>query len=305
MRLSHVVAALTVAAVTIAAVGSPISAVGSDAEVGPAVAAAVVRPEPVAKPPFPANTVVQRYCVSCHNPRQLRGNLDLTGYDVDSAPARLDVSEKMIRKLRAQMMPPPGSKRPRAILARRCSPKRLEKIIDKRRATQSGLAHVPAAQPRRIRARGARPARRRDRRRRLSAARHEERELRQHRRRAVAVADAARGIPQRGGRREPHGAGRSRRAARFRRAIRRRSSRRSIPGITSRARRTAREAASSRRTRSRPTAMYTFRVEVRGGIGTKLEDIDVSIDGERVALLHYERGSNASLASADAPQGAD
>src|SRR5688572_23177332 len=47
--------------------------------------------------------VVERFCTSCHNPRQLRGNLDLTGYNVDSAPARLDVSEKMIRKLRAQM----------------------------------------------------------------------------------------------------------------------------------------------------------------------------------------------------------
>ena len=53
--------------------------------------------------------VVKNFCTGCHNPERLRGNLDLTGYNVDSAPARLDVSEKMIRKLRAQMMPPPGS----------------------------------------------------------------------------------------------------------------------------------------------------------------------------------------------------
>src|SRR5262245_58751463 len=49
------------------------------------------------------SAVVQRYCVNCHSPRQLRGNLNLEGYNVDSASGRLDVSEKMIRKLRAQM----------------------------------------------------------------------------------------------------------------------------------------------------------------------------------------------------------
>jgi hypothetical protein len=51
--------------------------------------------------------------------------------------------------------------------------------------------------------------------------------------------------------------------------------------------------------------MYTFRVEIGGGVGTRLEDVDVSIDGQRAALLHYERGIERSLASADAPQGAD
>ena len=42
-----------------------------------------------------------------------------------------------------------------------------------------------------------------------------------------------------------------------------------------------------------------------GGIGTKLEDLDISVNGERVALLHYERGTDRNLASADAPVGAD
>src|SRR5687768_9614177 len=74
--------------------------------------------------------VVKTFCTNCHNPRQLRGNLNLEGYNVDSAPARLDVSEKMIRKLRAQMMPPPGSKRPQGdtLLA---LAETLENIIDK------------------------------------------------------------------------------------------------------------------------------------------------------------------------------
>src|ERR1019366_1095342 len=58
------------------------------------------------------SAVVQRYCQGCHNARQLKGNLTLEGFDVDSAPAHLATSEKMIRKLRAQIMPPPGSRRP-------------------------------------------------------------------------------------------------------------------------------------------------------------------------------------------------
>ncbi|MGH7637036.1 MAG: DUF1587 domain-containing protein, partial [Gemmatimonadaceae bacterium] len=119
MKLSHAVAALTVAAVAIAAVGSPISAVGSGLVESDSDSAAGVRPKPRPEPrqgraatkAFPASAVVQRYCMGCHNPRQLRGNLSLQGYDLDSALARRDVSEKMIRKLRARMMPPPNASR--------------------------------------------------------------------------------------------------------------------------------------------------------------------------------------------------
>src|SRR5579862_3413278 len=58
------------------------------------------------------SAVVQRYCEGCHNSRTTKGNLSLEGFSVDSSPARLDVSEKIIRKLRAQIMPPPGSRKP-------------------------------------------------------------------------------------------------------------------------------------------------------------------------------------------------
>ncbi|MXW56213.1 MAG: hypothetical protein F4Z59_05935, partial [Gemmatimonadales bacterium] len=56
--------------------------------------------------------VVQRYCVRCHNERLLRGNLTLEAFDVDAAHERAPTAEKMIRKLRAGMMPPPGQRRP-------------------------------------------------------------------------------------------------------------------------------------------------------------------------------------------------
>src|SRR5579885_2350747 len=58
------------------------------------------------------NAVVVRYCRQCHSPTDKRGNLNLQGFDVDSAPQNLEVAEKTIRKLRAQMMPPPGSRKP-------------------------------------------------------------------------------------------------------------------------------------------------------------------------------------------------
>ncbi len=56
--------------------------------------------------------VVQRYCVVCHNERLRNGNLTLTDFQVDLAHAEAPTAEKMIRKLRAGMMPPPGQRRP-------------------------------------------------------------------------------------------------------------------------------------------------------------------------------------------------
>ena len=56
--------------------------------------------------------VVQRYCQVCHNDALLTGNLTLAGFDIDNLAARAETVEKMILKLRAGMMPPPGMPRP-------------------------------------------------------------------------------------------------------------------------------------------------------------------------------------------------
>jgi hypothetical protein len=56
--------------------------------------------------------VVQRYCVVCHNQTMLTGNLSLEDFSVEHAPDQAETAEKMIRKLRAGMMPPPGMPRP-------------------------------------------------------------------------------------------------------------------------------------------------------------------------------------------------
>jgi hypothetical protein len=58
--------------------------------------------------------VVQRYCVTCHNDALLTGQLSLQAFDVEQAAGNPETAERMIRKLRAGMMPPPGMPRPSA-----------------------------------------------------------------------------------------------------------------------------------------------------------------------------------------------
>jgi hypothetical protein len=56
--------------------------------------------------------VVRQYCVVCHNDVMLTGNLTLSDFEVDRAVERAETVEKMIVKLRAGMMPIPGAPRP-------------------------------------------------------------------------------------------------------------------------------------------------------------------------------------------------
>jgi mono/diheme cytochrome c family protein len=69
-----------------------------------------VRPTPDATH-SPAQTVKQ-YCVGCHNDRSKTGDLSLAAFDVARASDHPDISERIIRKLRAGMMPPAGARRP-------------------------------------------------------------------------------------------------------------------------------------------------------------------------------------------------
>jgi hypothetical protein len=50
--------------------------------------------------------------VTCHNDRAKAGQLSLASFDAAKAADHVDVTEKMIRKLRAGMMPPAGARRP-------------------------------------------------------------------------------------------------------------------------------------------------------------------------------------------------
>ena len=56
--------------------------------------------------------LVSQYCAGCHSERGKAGGLSLAGWDTRRASEQRDITEKMIHKLRAGMMPPSGARRP-------------------------------------------------------------------------------------------------------------------------------------------------------------------------------------------------
>jgi mono/diheme cytochrome c family protein len=80
------------------------------------IAATPQTPSGAASPPAAApatpRALVDRYCVSCHNERLRRGELRLDQINLADVSQSAPVLEKVVRKLRAGMMPPPGLPRP-------------------------------------------------------------------------------------------------------------------------------------------------------------------------------------------------
>ena len=58
--------------------------------------------------------IVAKYCVTCHNQRLRTAGLALDGVDIARPAANAEVWERVIDKLRARAMPPPGLPRPDA-----------------------------------------------------------------------------------------------------------------------------------------------------------------------------------------------
>src|SRR5215475_15262311 len=69
---------------------------------------------PVASPPSASNerALLDQYCVTCHNDRLRTSNLSLEKLDLATVGEHPDVWERVVRKLRAGVMPPPGIRRP-------------------------------------------------------------------------------------------------------------------------------------------------------------------------------------------------
>ncbi len=71
-----------------------------------------------APPPGPApdaarqRALIDQYCVTCHNARTKTANLLLDQLDLATLKDHADIGEKVVRKLRAGMMPPTGVRRP-------------------------------------------------------------------------------------------------------------------------------------------------------------------------------------------------
>jgi len=55
---------------------------------------------------------IARYCVTCHNQRSMTGGLALDAVDLTRIAEHRDVWEKVVRKMRAGLMPPAGRPRP-------------------------------------------------------------------------------------------------------------------------------------------------------------------------------------------------
>jgi hypothetical protein len=102
---------------------------------GPSEATSLAATElPRHTPPAALDGVIQQYCVICHNDGALTGNLSLQQFEVAAAPRNPQVAEKMIRKLRAEMMPPPGMPRPAGDTLRMLV-ETLERTIDQAAAS--------------------------------------------------------------------------------------------------------------------------------------------------------------------------
>src|SRR5215213_2943154 len=62
--------------------------------------------------PAEQTALVKQYCAGCHSDRGKAGNLSLASFDAAKIEDNGETTEKMIRKLRAGMMPPAGARRP-------------------------------------------------------------------------------------------------------------------------------------------------------------------------------------------------
>jgi hypothetical protein len=67
-----------------------------------------------AQPQSPPAALLNRYCVTCHNDRLKTGGLVLQPAELSRVPESAETWEKVIRKLRAGAMPPPGAPKPDA-----------------------------------------------------------------------------------------------------------------------------------------------------------------------------------------------
>src|SRR3954463_8188781 len=91
------------------------------AETGPAEtgiaqqASAGVQPATASTPltsPGAQQALLNQYCVTCHNARAKTGGLSLDGVSLDRVNGEAEIWEKVVRKLRAGLMPPAGLPRP-------------------------------------------------------------------------------------------------------------------------------------------------------------------------------------------------
>ena len=104
-------------------------------------ASAYGQPQQPPLSPASQRAFLDKYCVYCHNDKLKTGSMTLTALDLDHVGRSADLGEKVIRKMRVGLMPPPGMPRParETVLSFVTS---LETAID-----QSAAAHPNAGRP--------------------------------------------------------------------------------------------------------------------------------------------------------------
>jgi mono/diheme cytochrome c family protein len=91
--------------------------------------------------PPPAKAMFDQYCVGCHNDKTKTANFSLEKADMTTVGDHPEIWERVIRKMRAGMMPPPGMPRP-AIATYEGVRDWLESEVDKRAAVHPNPGSV-------------------------------------------------------------------------------------------------------------------------------------------------------------------
>src|SRR5262245_49066059 len=73
---------------------------------------AVPAQQPTAATAATQRALLDQYCVTCHNDKTKKANLTLEKLDLTTVGEHPELWEKVVRKLRAGVMPPPGMRRP-------------------------------------------------------------------------------------------------------------------------------------------------------------------------------------------------
>jgi mono/diheme cytochrome c family protein len=116
-HFSHVVAGVAVAGCATLSVLAFEGTPAPRQAAAPVARSAAQAPTPISShvagaPSEDRNAIFKQYCITCHNDRAKAGGLTLASFDVGAAAEHAEVAEKVIRKLRAGMMPPAGARRP-------------------------------------------------------------------------------------------------------------------------------------------------------------------------------------------------
>ncbi len=103
---------------------------GQQARPSPSAAPPAQRANAAPTPSTDANQTINTYCLTCHNDKVRRGDLSLASFDIARISEHAEAGEKMVRKLRLGMMPPKEASRKPDAATRLAVVSALETALD-------------------------------------------------------------------------------------------------------------------------------------------------------------------------------